>query len=198
MGTKPTNPIFLQGQKTILRPLQKEDIDLFCVWINDQEVNQFLLAFLPKTKEEETKWLEHLSSLGRYPEDIVLIIEIKETRRPIGLMGLHKINWKDGVATTGAVIGEKDCWGKGFGTDAKMALLNYAFNTLGLRKICSLVIDYNGRSLQYSLHCGYKEEGRLKKQIFKNGKYRDEILLGLFKKDWQPIWKRYQKTGKVK
>ena len=72
--------------------------------------------------------------------------------------------------------------------------LNYAFNTLNLRKICSSVLAFNKRSLKYNLHCGYKIEGRKRKQIFKNGKYWDEIILGLFKKDWLTIWKRYQKT----
>ena len=102
------------------------------------------------------------------------------------------------IATTGALIGDKDYWGKGFGTDAKMILLDYAFNTLGLRKILSAVIDYNKRSLRYSLHCGYKIEGVRKKQIFRNGRFRDEFMLAVFKKDWLPIWRRYKRTGSVK
>lgn len=196
MKTKNNNPIFLQGRKTILRPLNKEtDLELCWRWFNDQKILTFLISSFPQTKKDEEKWFDELSNKE---DQIVLAIETKKERVFIGTMGLNKINWPQGTAVTGAVIGNKAYWGKGFGTDAKMTLLNYAFNTLGLRKICSAVIDYNKRSLQYSQHCGYQVEGRLKKQVFKNGEYRDEILLGLFKEYWEPIWQKYQKTGRVK
>jgi len=187
--------IFLKGRKVILRPLNKEtDLEHITRWINDQEVTQYLFAYLPATKQSEAEWL---GSLDKDKDQIVLAIETLNGKF-IGSMGLHRINWKDRIATTGAMIGEKTYWGKGYGTDAKMLLLEYAFNTLNLRKICSTVIAFNQRSLRYSLHCGYKIEGKLRKQIFKNGRYWDEFVLGLFKKDWLPIWKRYKKTGKIR
>ena len=113
-------------------------------------------------------------------------------------MGIHHINWVNGTATTGAIIGEVENRGKGYGTDAKMTLLNYMFNTLNLRKICSEVIEYNTRSYNYSLGCGYREEGRKIKHIFRNGQYWDLIQLAVFKEDWLPIWAKYCETGKVK
>ncbi|MBI3633423.1 MAG: GNAT family N-acetyltransferase [Candidatus Vogelbacteria bacterium] len=189
--------VFLKGKKVILRPMNKEtDLDLCTKYINDPEVRQYLMSYLPWTKDAEAKWFDSLAQ--RSETDIVLAIEDIATGKYIGSMGLHRIDWKQGIATTGALIGDKDYWGKGYGTDAKMILLDYAFNALGLRKILSAVIDYNKRSLNYSLHCGYKIEGVRKKQIFRNGRFHDEILLAVFKKDWLPIWKRYKKTGSVK
>ena len=189
--------VFLQGRKVILRPMNREtDLKLCTKYINDPEVRQYLTSVVPWTIEAEGKWFDYLAN--KPENDIVLAIEDIETGKYLGSMGLHGINWKDRTATTGALIGDKKYWGRGYGTDAKMILLDYAFNTLGLRKILSAVIDFNRRSLQYSLHCGYKVEGVRKKQLFRNGQYRDEILLGLFKNDWLPIWKRYKKTGSVR
>ena len=74
-----------------------------------------------------------------------------------------------------------------------MFLLNYTFNELGLHKICSSAWGFNDRSVMYNKKCGYKVEGKKKKQVFHNGKYWDEILLAVFKKDWEPVWKKYQK-----
>ena len=185
--------VFLRGQKVILRPLDKErDLDPLQRWINDPEVNQFLLAHRPITPTGEAKWLDGLEER----DDVVLGIETLDGSF-IGTMGLHQFSWKDRIATTGALIGEKRYWGQGYGTDAKMTLLDYAFNTLNLRKICSSVLAFNERSLQYNLHCGYRIEGRRKDQFFRNGQYWDEIILGLFKEDWLPIWERYQRTGSV-
>lgn len=186
--------VFLEGRLVNLRPFSKEDIPLVTSWINDPEVREFILSCFPKTEKQEEEWFE---KLGKDNENIVLCIETKEGK-PIGIMGLHRIDWISRLSTTGAVIGEKDYWGKGYGTDAKMTLLNYAFNTLGLRKILSNVITFNERSLKYSLRCGYKVEGTRKAQIFKKGEFWDLIELGVFREDWLPIWEGYQATGSVR
>ena len=185
---KQNKVVFLRGQKVTLRPLEKEDVEKISIWANDPEVTRFLSMTMPLTGGQEEGWIESLSKDDR---NIVLAIEVDGEH--IGNMGIHGIDWVHRTATTGAMIGEKDYWGKGYGTDAKMILLDYAFNTLGLRKICSSVYEFNKRSLQYNLHCGYKVEGRKKKQLFTKGKYWDEIVLGLFKKDWLPYWRDYKK-----
>lgn len=197
MSSLKNEVVFLRGRKVILRPMNKStDLELAYKYINDPEVRIFLGADRPFTVEAEARWFDSLAD--RSDNNIVLAIEDIETGKYIGSMGIHRINWKDRTATTGAVIGDKSYWGKGYGTDAKMILLDYAFNTLGLRKILSVVMDFNKRSLNYSLHCGYKIEGVRKRQIFRRGRYCDEILLGLFKKDWLPIWRKYKKTGSIK
>jgi RimJ/RimL family protein N-acetyltransferase len=182
--------IFLRGKKVILRPLDKQtDLDRVYKWINDPDIRYFIIGIFPQTIKQEEDWLD---SKGKDKNDVTLAIETLGGEF-IGTIGLHGIEWHGGVATTGALIGEKKFWNRGYGTDAKMILLNYAFNVLGLRKICSRVYSFNKRSLNYSLHCGYKIEGRLKRQFLKNGKYYDIIELGLFKKDWLPHWRRYKK-----
>lgn len=186
--------IFLAGKKINLRPFTKEDIPTLTRWINDPEVREFVSVALPQTEKQEEEWF---NKLGQDDKNIVLGIETKEGVL-IGSIGIHQINWRDRFCTTGALIGEKEYWGKGYGTDAKMVLLDYIFNTLNLHKVCSAVIAYNKRSLYYSLHCGYKIEGRRRKHIFKSGRYWTLIELGLFKEEWLPIWKRYKKTGKVR
>ncbi len=181
--------VFLKGKRTTLRPISEKDIPLFLRWINDSEVRQYIATIFPVTENDEREWV---ASLGKKSDkDVVLMIEVKG--KPIGTMGIHRIDWHTRIGTTGALIGEKGYWGKGYGTDAKMTLLNYAFNTLGLRKVMSSVKAFNTRSLKYSLHCGYVREGCLRKQHFVNGKYWDEIILGLFREEWLPYWEKYNK-----
>jgi RimJ/RimL family protein N-acetyltransferase len=187
--------VFLKGKKTILRPLRKAtDFELCLRWINDPDVNQYLLVYFPVTEKKEEEWFDRIAN---NPNEIVLGIETLDGKL-IGNMALVHINAKDRTASTGALIGEKEYWSKGYGTDAKMTLLNYAFNTLNLRKINSSVYAFNKRSLRYNLKCGYKVEGVRKKQIFRNGKYHDEILIAIFKEDWLPIWERYQNSIKIR
>ena len=186
--------VFIEGKKVNLRPFTKDDVPMLTRWINDAYLRELLMTFLPRTEKDEEEWF---NKLGSDDKNIVFAIETKDSVL-IGSMGVHRINWRDRICTTGAFIGEKENLDKGYGTDAKMFLLDYIFNTLNLRKVCSDVIAYNERSLQYSLHCGYQPEGTRRKHVFKNGEYHDLIELGLFREEWLPIWERYQETGKVR
>jgi RimJ/RimL family protein N-acetyltransferase len=187
--------VFLKGKRVYLRPPTKEDIPLFLRWMNNQEVTQYLGSHLPLVEADEIEFLERLHKNKN--ENIVFVIVDAKNHKPIGTMGVHGINWKDRRGTTGAVIGEKAYWGKGYGSEAKMLLLNYLFNTLNLYKVCSLVLAFNKRSQAYSEKCGYKVEGVLKRHLFKNGRYHDEVHMAVFKKDWLTLWEKFQKTGKI-
>lgn len=185
------NPVvFLKGKKVSLRPVEKTDLPQIVRWINDPEVRLFLESWLPQSSADEEKWIESLGK--RKDTNIVLAIETVQGKH-IGLMGLHNIKWRDRVADTGAMIGEKEFWGKGYGSEAKILLLEYAFNTLNLRKICSAAYAFNARSINYSLKCGYKEEGRQRGHIFRAGEYHDKVLLAIFQEDFLPVWEKYQK-----
>ncbi len=187
-----TNIVYLRGQRVTLRPLEKQDAPSLALWINDPDVNEYLSVTFPISLQAEEGFIEQ--SLKEPSKNIVL--GIVADGKLIGVMGIHGINWVNRSATTGAMIGDKAYWGKGYGTDAKMALLDYAFNTLNLRYIMSSVIAYNERSLRYSLHCGYVIEGRRRKKFFKKGRYWDEIVLGLFKKEWLPHYKKWKTPPK--
>ena len=183
--------IFLEGKKVNLRPLDSEnDVEVVTRWRNDPEVRHFVCECFPRTKKDELEWLNEKSD-----NNIVLAIDTKKGNF-IGIMDIHRINHLSRTATTGAMIGEKNYWSKGFGTDAKMILLNYAFNTLNLRKIGSRVFNFNNRSINYSKRCGYKEEGVLKKEHFIDGNYVDEILLAVFREDFLPLWEKYKNGSK--
>lgn len=180
---------FLRGKRVILRPALREDIPWFLKWINDPDIAQYIAAYLPTMEPKEIGWFENLAKEREV--NIVLVILVDE--KPIGTLGLHNIYWKDRRATMGYMIGEKEYWGKGYGTEAEMLSLHYAFNTLNLRKICASVLEFNTRSFRCLQKCGYVEEGRQKAHHFKNGRYWDDILFAVFKKNWLPLWKKFRK-----
>jgi len=185
---------FRVGRRARLRLLCDADIPQITQGMNDPEVTQYILQYMPKTTEAETEWFKKLNTT---PNDFVFGIE-NEEEELIGVMGLHGVKYIHGTATTGAYLGNKEYWGKGYGSEAKMLLLQYAFDTLGLRKICGAVIAFNERCLSYQAKCGYKEEARLKNHLFKNGRYWDEILVSVYREDWFPIWAQYQETGEIR
>ena len=184
--------VFLEGRKTILRPYDEEkDLKLFVRWFNDPETVRFLGSFLFPMSELWERERMRKSASERDDKNVFLVIETKDDQHPIGTLGLHRIDWINRTATTGSCIGEHDMRSRGYGTDAKMALLGYAFDTLGLRLIRSAVIEFNGRSRRALEKQGYVEAGRIPKWHYRNGAYWDEVFFILtpeaFKKacaDW--------------
>ena len=187
------NPvIFLTGKKVYLRPTNKEtDLPLLQRWINDPKIRKYLTTYLPITTVDEANWLDKIAK--KDPNNIHVAIMTKTENTLIGYMGLHGINYQHGTATTGAMIGEHSYIGKGYGFDAKMIFLYYAFNTLNLRKINSSAKSFNGRSVAYNLKCGYIKEGIRKGQFLHNRKPVDEVMLAATYETWLPKWKEYIK-----
>lgn len=173
--------IFLKGKRLYLRPPLRDDLPFALRWINDPDTNQYLSVYLPSFEKDEEEWLDRIQKNKQ--TDVVFTIVLK-SGIPIGFMGLHRISWKDRTATTGALIGEEKYRNKGYGSEAKLVILEYAFQTLNLRKISSTVIAFNGRSVAYSLKCGYSVEGRRKAQFYKKGRYWDEVFLAIFRSTW--------------
>jgi RimJ/RimL family protein N-acetyltransferase len=189
---------FPVGFKVRLRTLEMGDAEQLCSWMNNPEVTQYLSRNTPISLAQEQQWVETLPSRK---DDFVFGIETLEGGKLIGDIGLHDVARLHGTASTGTVIGEPEFWGGGYGTDAKMLLLDFAFNFQNLRKIKSRVYDFNGRSLAYAAKCGYVEEGRLIREVWKagpdGGRYVDVVQLAVFREDWLPLWQHYRTTGTV-
>jgi RimJ/RimL family protein N-acetyltransferase len=184
-------PINYVGLKTKLGPIHPEhDLPYLWKWINDPEVAKYTLASWPTHYYAEKDYVENLHKQTAH---VVFAAETLDNHF-IGLFGLHSINFINGTATTGALIGEKEYRGKGYGPDAKMHVLHHAFNVLGLRKICSAVKAFNAPSLKYLEKSGYQIEGPARKQMFwHEGEFHDEIFLCIYREDFLPRWKEYQR-----
>ncbi|MDD2753352.1 MAG: GNAT family protein [Candidatus Portnoybacteria bacterium] len=176
--------MFLDGQKVGLRPVREEDASIFQEWMNDPEIIQYLLIYLPITLAAERQWIENTN---KSKDSIVLTIVTKTPidGKPIGNVALVTINKKDGHATLGIVIGDKDYHEYGYGTEAARLMIGYGFNQLNLHRINSSALAFNKRSINMHLKLGFKKEGRQRQKIFKNGKYADEVLFGLLREEWK-------------
>lgn len=191
---KQQDVMFLQGKRLYLRPVRHEDLPLFLKWANDPELRAlYMKSHWPTNEVQGAEWI---TGIHKRTDRMTLVICLNGGRN-IGMIGIHSIDWKNRVAMTETVIGEKQSWGKGYGGEAKMILLHYAFDTLNLYKICAAVYAFNKRSVAYNTKCGYKVEGVQRRHVFADGEYHDRILMAIFREEWLPVWKRFLKTGRV-
>lgn len=82
-------------------------------------------------------------------------------------------------------IGEKECWGRGYGTDALRTLVRFGFEEMNLNRIALDVYDFNERAIASYLKCGFIEEGRRRQDIYKGGRHIDVVMMALLRDDWE-------------
>lgn len=166
--------INIRGDLVALGPIRRDLLPLYQRWINDWEVTRTLGQQLrPMTWEAEEAWYA-AAAIG---SDVQFQIYERATMRPIGTSGLHDINHQHATATCGILIGEKDCWGKGYGTETARLLLDYGFTALGLHNIMLQVYAYNERGIRAYTRAGYKEVGRRRQSLRRAGQAHDIILM---------------------
>lgn len=173
------------GKKVILRAIEESDIKQLSKWINDREITQFLTVCIPLSEKEEKNWYEDMLKKKEQEKSIALGIADKKTKKLIGDISLEKVNWINRNSELGIFIGEKAYWGKGYGTEAVKLMLKLAFEDLNLHKVYLDVYDFNKRAIKSYEKCGFKQEGMLREHIYKEGKYRDVLTMGITKKTWE-------------
>jgi RimJ/RimL family protein N-acetyltransferase len=81
-------------------------------------------------------------------------------------------------------IGERDAWGRGLGTEATQLMLGHAFERLGLHRVGLTVFSYNTRAIRAYEKAGFRLEGRLRDAILRDGRYFDEVHMGILAEEW--------------
>ncbi len=174
------------GEKVQLVPLERgKHLDNAVAWFNDPEVTAWTLVGdwpLCRLAEEEFFAKAESTSFFATPADVYLAVETLDGEH-IGFTGVHRIDWRHGVGLTGTVIGRKDFWRKGFGTDTVRVRTAYAFDVLGLRLLLSEAFVENEASLRMLSRVGYREVGRIPARYFKRGAHRDVVMFAC-RHDW--------------
>lgn len=177
----------ITGTRTRLRAMEHSDLANFVRWLNDEEVTEGLLLSLPLSMAQEEAWFEKM--LQRPPEEQVLVIEARapEGWLPVGSTSFNEFDWRSRIAEFGIVIGEKKVWGQGHGQDAVRLMLRHGFNTLNLNRIFLQVFETNQRAIHSYERTGFVLEGRLRQDMFKNGKYLDVLIMSVLRSEWQDV-----------
>lgn len=169
----------LMGEKVDLVATERGYVPYYTKWINDPEVTQWLKADPPLSLEMEHDWVDNVRKSDRFTFTI-----LTKDGMPIGNMGLEEISWKYRRATIGIMIGEKDQWGKGYGSDAITTLLRYCFEELGMRRVDLFTDSDNHRAQAAYRKCGFQVEGIMRQYRSKNGRVVDDVLMSMISTEW--------------
>jgi RimJ/RimL family protein N-acetyltransferase len=154
-------------------------------WGMDTEYMRFLDSEPPRMFSEKKikEWFEKDLEKDD-PEGFFFAIKLKELDRVIGFMGLFNLEWSHGDGLVAIAIGEREHWGKGYGTEAMQIMLRYAFNELNLRRVTLIVFDYNKRAQRSYEKAGFVVEGRMRSMMQREGQRWDMLCMGVLKEEW--------------
>lgn len=183
----------LEGEHIYLSPRSIEDIEIFVKWLNDFQTTDYIgRSSQIMTVEAEKEFLEEY---GKKEASFVIIK--KETNQLIGSIALNDIDYINRTATLGIFIGDSENRNQGYGGEAILLLLDYAFSYLNLQNIMLWVMEFNQRAVACYKKCGFREMGRRRKSRFINGKYYDQIQMDILSEEFQGTYIQNKHIGKV-
>jgi RimJ/RimL family protein N-acetyltransferase len=152
--------LVLKSERLGFVTLIREDVPTMTAWFQNLEYGVYLrgASNRPFTLEAETKWFEEKAT----PSQTLITFSILEleTKRLIGTCSLMDINSVNATATLGIGIGETDCLGKGYGTEAVKLMVEYGMFFLNLYNIKLEVFGFNPRAIRAYEKAGFSLVGR--------------------------------------
>lgn len=167
----------IRGQRTVLRPIEREDLDALWRWLNDAEVMHYWAEPGLMTRDElESRYQAGMAaSTGRVHWLLITTLD----GEPIGRIGYVDLDRRNRRTEIGVQIGERAYWGRGYGTDAVITFLGYLFHNLNLHMVWLRVEEYNARAQRAYEKCGFRRDGVLREHTFLGGRYYDAILMSI-------------------
>ena len=107
-------------------------------------------------------------------------IHLKKNNKHIGNIKIDPIRTIHGLGQYGIMMGDKSEWSKGYAKESSLAVINYCFSKLKLRKITLQVLDTNKAAYELYKKLGFVQEGLMKNQEFHNNSYSDSHIMALF------------------
>ena len=132
------------------------------------------------------EWFEKQIETGFKPEGYSFAVRTLADDRHIAFFGL----WLDLIhneAWVGIGIGEREFWGKGYGTEMMKLCLQYAFTELNVQRVSLGLHEYNPRALRSYEKAGFRMEGRTRQDLMREGKRYDSLWMGILREEWMQM-----------
>lgn len=162
--------------------MEPEDVEVVHAWQQDGEYRR-LMGDPPRSLAMRRRRFDEL--LSQQGGDLFSFVICRlEDGQPVGRTDLFSVDRLNGVATFGIGIGDPTHWGKGFGTDAVNALVDFSFGELRLERVWLSTDAQNARAQRAYAKAGFVVEARRRNACVENGRMLDQIRMSLLREEW--------------
>lgn len=167
-----------------LWPLERHDLMKNYQWANDLSLSHYSGSTpVPRSTQDIEGWFASISS---NPETLMFAIKTVSGEY-LGNIELRQLDLRCGNAELGVFLGEETSRGRGYGTQAVLALLGFAFTELRLHRVYVHVLATNSRARRAFEKCGFRIEGCERDAHYLKGHYEDVNVLGLLEHEFTSI-----------
>ncbi|MDL2322884.1 GNAT family N-acetyltransferase [Bacteroidales bacterium OttesenSCG-928-A17] len=171
---------FLESEKITLRALEPEDLDVLYKWENDSRLWQNGSTLTPYSKFALRDYLENSLQDIFQSRQLRLMVEEKQSKKPVGTIDLYDYDPIDQRAGIGILLDE-DFRNLGYGTETLHLIADYAFRFLLLNQLYAYVPLSNQASVKLFDKCGYEHSGILKSWVKTPEGFEDVYFMQLLK-----------------
>lgn len=177
------------AERIRLTALRSEDHAVISAWYEDSELIRQWMAnpAYPIEKRHITKWLESDDSSNSMKSGYRFAIRLLYSDELIGLVELDDIMWNNRHGWLAIGIGSSAHRNKGYGREAMLLLLRFAFNELNLNRVQLTVFSYNARAIRLYERLGFRREGIMREYILREGEVYDLYHYGLLAREWREL-----------
>jgi RimJ/RimL family protein N-acetyltransferase len=172
------------GQRLALRPMQVDDAETIANLIRSEPDASFGHSRFPYSAIVFADWFGEMAGKDPAP-DVEFAIVLRETGELVGETGLYSIDWIARTAESGSWLYRAVDRGKGYGTEAKSLLFEYAFDRLGLNMIWAWVKERNPRSQAALRKQGYRDAGRFTWTGYGPDGFENARMFDLLATEWR-------------
>lgn len=182
MTHDPSATAFLIGERLYLRPLERDDLVHVRKWVNDPDVRRLTGEVTPMSQAAADEWYERAKADR---DRVWFIIVLKDGDRPIGECGLLRMfpAWRQ--TDLSIILGEKDTWNQGYGTEAIRLLLDYAFGYLNMHRVSLGVVGFNEHALRFYEKAGFVREGIQRDGYYHDHRYSDFVMMSILEDEFR-------------
>jgi diamine N-acetyltransferase len=174
----------IKGKRVILRPVEARDLSLLVRWRNAPETRRYFFYPFLISESGQRKWFDGLLADRNR---ILLMIDTLEGK-PVGMIGLDRIDWRNQMAESGQILLAPAERGRGYADEAMVLMTRYAFEELNLNRLYAKIYRFNWGVVELVKLLGFQVEATLRKAAFSGGAFRDVVIVGLLREDWQEDW----------
>ena len=183
--------ISLESERTLLRPLTKDDEPALQEIANEESLWIYGTSDLSRPGELK-KYIASAIADRMNDSCAVWVVIDKMSGNIAGCTRLADISWKDERGQIGWTWIGNDFQGSGLNRDMKFLILSYGFETLGLNRIELKADERNHRSRQAILGIGATCEGVLREHIkLHDGYIRNTVYYSILRSEWETIKEQY-------
>jgi RimJ/RimL family protein N-acetyltransferase len=162
------------GGGVALSPALPDDLGNLFLWLNDAKA---ALEDMPYRPVDCLVFRDWLDQQAKQNAQILFIIRALQPSRAIGFVLFKNLNPVFRAAELGVRIGDEGDRGKGHGSAALRLALDYAWNTLNLKRVWLTVLASNTRAIASYRRAGFEQEGVMRQAAFIGGQWMDVAMM---------------------